>query len=90
MSTRLHVVLADDENARYRACAERAGVTFSTWVRMALALAEREQPRKTVDQRLAALQRALEIPEDERLPMPPVEEYLAWHGRSRYGELPEP
>ena len=90
MSVRLHVVLSEEESARYRQCAELDGVTFSSWVRSALALAESHRPRKTVEQRLAALQRAVELPDAERLPMPPIDEYLAWHEATRYGELPRP
>ncbi len=74
MSTRLHVVLSDEESERYRACAEAAGVNLSTWVRMALAMAEQARPRKTPAQRMAAIRRAMDIPDDERAPTPTIEE----------------
>lgn len=74
MSTRLHVVLSDDEHARFRACAEAEGVSFSTWVRTALAMAERIRPRKTPEQRMAAIRRAMDIPDDERVPTPTIDE----------------
>lgn len=90
MSTRLHVILSDEEHARYRECAALDGVTFSSRVRTALALAERHRPRKAVEQRMAALRHAIEVPDEERLPMPPIDEYLAWHDATRYGEPPRP
>ncbi len=74
MSTRLHVVLDDDELARYRDCAARDGVNLSTWVRMALALAERSRPRKTPEERMAAIRRAMDIPDSARVPTPTIEE----------------
>lgn len=74
MGTRLHVVLDEDELARYRECAARDGVNLSTWVRMALALAERSRPRKTPEERMAAIRRAMDIPAGDRVPTPSIEE----------------
>lgn len=93
MSSRLHVVLSDEEHARFKACAESEGVSFSTWVRTALELAERSRPRRSPEEKLAALERAAGIADDERLPMPPIdryEEYRDWYERTRFGALPEP
>ena len=74
MSARLHVVLSDEDHARFKACAEAEGVTFSTWVRMALDLAERGRARKTPEQRMAAVRRAMAIPDEQRVPTPSIEE----------------
>lgn len=74
MSTRLQVILDDDELARYKACAAREGVNLSTWVRMTLTLAERARPRKTPEERMAAVKRAMDIPESARVPTPTIEE----------------
>ena len=90
MSARLHVVLSDEEHARFKACAEAEGVSFSTWVRMALDLAERGRPRRSAGEKLEALQQVLDMPAEARLPMPPIDEYRAWHGATRYGDLPAP
>jgi hypothetical protein len=89
MSTRLHVVLSDEEHARFRACAEADGVNLSTWVRTALAMAERARPRKTPEQRLAAVERAMDIPEAERVPTPTIEELRRGFERT-YAEAPGP
>jgi len=93
MSTRLQVVMDEDELERYRACARAEGVNLSTWVRTALALAERSRPRRTAEEKLAAIEAAVRIPAEQRIPMPPIEryhEYRDWHERTRYGDLPEP
>ncbi|MGI9186464.1 MAG: hypothetical protein ACR2J9_02905 [Gaiellales bacterium] len=74
MSTRLQVILDDDELARYKACATRDGVNLSTWVRMALTLAERTRPRKTPEERMAAVKRAMDIPASARVPTPTIAE----------------
>ena len=74
MSARLHVVLSDEEHARFKACAEAEGVSFSTWVRMALDLAEQGRARKTPEQRMAAVRRAMAIPDEQRVPTPSIEE----------------
>ena len=74
MSARLHVVLSDEEHARFKACAEAEGVSLSTWVRMALDLAERGRARKTPEQRMAAVRRAMAIPDEQRVPTPSIEE----------------
>jgi|LakMenEpi03Aug12_release.lakeMendotaPanAssembly.Ray.scaffolds.fasta_scaffold284883_3 hypothetical protein len=90
MSTRLHVVLSDDESERYRACAEAAGVNLSTWVRTALRFAEQARPRRSPAEKLAALRRFMDTLPEDRAPMPPIDEYLAWHEATRYGDLPKP
>lgn len=74
MSTRLQVILDDEELARYKACAARDGVNLSTWVRMALTLAERSRPRKTPEERMAAVKRVMDIPVAERVPTPTIAE----------------
>ena len=74
MSARLHVVLSDEEHARFKACAEAEGVSFSTWVRMALALAEQGRGRKTPQERMAAVRHAMAIPDEQRVPTPSIEE----------------
>ena len=74
MSMRLQVILDDEELARYKACAARDGVNLSTWVRMALTLAERSRPRKTPEERMVAVKRAMDIPATERVPTPTIAE----------------
>ncbi len=81
----------EDELERYRACARAEGVNLSTWVRTALALAERSRPRRTAEEKLAAIARAAGSVAPPM--MPPIEryqEYRDWHERTRYGDLPEP
>jgi hypothetical protein len=87
MSARLHVVLSDEEHARFKACAEAEGVSFSTWVRMALAMAERGRPSKTPEQRMAAVRRAMAVPDEQRVPTPTIDE-LRRGFEGKYDEAP--
>jgi hypothetical protein len=58
MSTRLQVILTDDEAAALKDVARSEGVTVSEWVRRCLREAERRQSSGNVEQRLAAIQAA--------------------------------
>ena len=60
MSTRLQVVMDEEDLARCRRCAEREGKTLSVWVREVLRHALRARGGPSPDHRLAALDRALE------------------------------
>jgi hypothetical protein len=51
--------MKDKEIERLRQCARREGVTLSEWARKALERARREQEGPTVEQKRAALDRAL-------------------------------
>jgi hypothetical protein len=59
MSTRLHVVIAEEEVLEYRRLAAREGLTLGERVRRTLREARRRKARPTATQRLRALERAL-------------------------------
>jgi hypothetical protein len=61
MSTRLQVVISDEETASLKAAAEREGVTVSEWVRRALREANRRQTVGSVEARLSAIRSASEL-----------------------------
>jgi hypothetical protein len=61
MSTRLQVVISDEETASLRAAAAREGVTVSEWVRRALREAARRQTVGSVEARLSAIRTASEL-----------------------------
>jgi hypothetical protein len=60
MSTRLQIIVQDEEARELRRCAKREGLSLSDWVRRALRRARREQTGPTARQRLAALNTALQ------------------------------
>lgn len=59
MSTRLQIIVQEEEVRELRRCARREGLSLSEWVRRALRKARNEQTGPTVQQKLAALDRAL-------------------------------
>jgi hypothetical protein len=61
MSTRLQVVISDEETASLKAAAAREGVTVSEWVRRALREAHRRQTVGSVEGRLSAIRGASEL-----------------------------
>ncbi len=61
MSTRLQVVISDEETASLKAAAAREGVTVSEWVRRALREATRRQTVGSVEVRLSAIRAASEL-----------------------------
>lgn len=60
MSKRLQIVMPDEEIEVLRNCAERAGMTLSEWARHALRRAQRRQEGPSADDKLKAVERALE------------------------------
>lgn len=61
MSTRLQVVMDEAELDAYRRCAKREGKTLSEWVRDVLRRAKRARREPSPEEKLAALDRALEL-----------------------------
>lgn len=59
MSTRLQIVVSEEEARRLRRSAERAGLTLSEWARRALRRAERTGAASGPERKLQALDRAL-------------------------------
>ena len=59
MSTRLQVVVSEEEMTSLRQAARRTGLTVSEWARQALRRARDEQAGPTAASRLRALERAL-------------------------------
>jgi DNA polymerase III delta prime subunit len=59
MSTRLQILVSEDEAKRLRQCARREGLTLSEWVRRALQRAEQRQSGPTPEQKARAIDRAL-------------------------------
>ena len=60
MSTRLQIVVSEDEARQLRRSARKAGLTLSEWARRALRLARNAQLSANPEQKLRALARALE------------------------------
>ena len=60
MSKRLQIVMPDEEIEELRRSAEREGMTLSEWARIALRRAQRSQKGPTADDKLKAVERALE------------------------------
>ncbi|MFQ5738480.1 MAG: antitoxin [Acidobacteriota bacterium] len=60
MSTRVQIVIDEEEARRLRRCAERAGLTLSEWARRALRRAETAQEGPSPEQKCIALEAALE------------------------------
>jgi hypothetical protein len=61
MSTRLQVVLSDEETTAVKEAAAREGVTVSEWVRRSLREANRRQTVGKVGERLSAIRVASEL-----------------------------
>lgn len=59
MSTRLQIIVSEDEAKRLRQCALREGLTLSEWARRALQRAEQQQLGPTPEQKARAIDRAL-------------------------------
>ena len=59
MSTRLQVIVSEEEMASLRQAARRTGLTVSAWARQALRRVRDEQAGPTAESRLRALERAL-------------------------------
>ena len=60
MSTRLQIVVSEEELVEIREIAERRRMTVSEWVRQTLREARQRVPRRTTEQKLEALRRAAE------------------------------
>jgi cob(I)alamin adenosyltransferase len=58
MSTRLQVLLSDEELEAIREAAQRAGMTVSEWARSVLREARRVEPTGDADRKLAAIRAA--------------------------------
>lgn len=59
MSTRLQVVIDDEELDEIRDAARRQGMTVSEWVRQTLRQARRSTPGSSIDRKLAAVRAAV-------------------------------
>jgi len=79
MSTRLQVVVDEEEARELRRCAEREGLTLSEWVRRVLRRAASRQGAPTAQRRLEALERALKC----EYPTADIDEMLAEIERGR-------
>lgn len=72
MSTRLQVVMDDEELEEIRAAARRRRLTVSEWVRQSLRRARQGEPGRSVDEKLRSLQEA----QEHRHPTADIEEML--------------
>jgi hypothetical protein len=79
MSKRLQIIVSDEEAQRLKQCAERAGTTLSEWARRALERARASQLGPTPEQKLEALDRALQCGH----PTAPIDEILSDIERGR-------
>ena len=59
MSTRLQIVMSEEEAARLHRCAARSGLSLSEWARRAMRRFEGEQCGPSAHEKLRALDRAL-------------------------------
>lgn len=59
MSTRLQIVMTEEEAEGFRRSAARTGLTLSEWARRALRRAQKAQASKGPEDKLRALERAL-------------------------------
>jgi len=87
MSTRLQIIVDDDEVEQSRACARAQGVNLSEWIRQAMAMARKAQGPRTAEEKLAALRRLSAMPDEERAPAPPIDGMLR-EINARYDGLP--
>lgn len=86
MSKQMSVLLTAEQHGRYRAAANAEGITLSAWVRRALNRhGSASKPRRTPEERMAAVERAMAIPESERVPVLSPEQYRRWYEETRYG-----
>jgi len=85
MSTRLQVVLSDEELKAIRLAAQRAGLTVSEWARTVLREARRVEPQGDADRKLAAIRAAQRY----AYPTADIDQMLAEVERG-YGEAAEP
>ena len=60
MSTRLQVVMDEEEAEKYKRAAARRQLTLSEWVRECLRQSLEREPRATTSSKLAAIDRAQE------------------------------
>jgi hypothetical protein len=60
MSTRLQVLMDDEELREIREIARRQHMTVAVWVRQALRTARRDEPRTAARQKLNAIRKAAE------------------------------
>jgi hypothetical protein len=74
MSKRLQVVMDESELRKYRRAARRAGMTLSEWVRQELRRAAREVSDGDVELKLAAIRRAVSLPDP--VPAPEIDQML--------------
>ena len=73
MSTRLQVILEQEELEEIRVVAERHRMTVSEWVRSSLREARRREPTRSAEQKLQAVDRA----ERHSYPTGDIEQILA-------------
>jgi len=83
MSTRLQVLLEDEELRELRDAAGREGLTLSAWVRRTLHQARRRQPQGDLASKLAAVRTAA----SHAFPTDDIDELLA-EIESGYGHPP--
>lgn len=81
MSKRLQVVFEDEELEEIRIVAERHRMTISEWVRHSLREARRLEPTRSVDDKLAALERAAR----HHFPTADIDDMLAEIARGHEG-----
>lgn len=84
MSKRLQVILNEDEYEEIRATAQRQRMTVSQWVRQSLREARAGGPRRTAEEKLEVLRRAVE----SEFPTGDIEEMLDDIERGRLGRQP--
>lgn len=72
MSTRLQVVLDEEEMDEIREAADRRRMTVSEWVRQALRSARRREPARDYESKLAVIRAAAR----HRFPAPDIETML--------------
>ena len=87
MSTRLQVVLEETELEEIRVVARRYKMSVSEWVRHTLREARRDEPTKSVDFKLAALNRALRF--EDAAPPVDIQQMLDEIEQGYRQELPE-
>jgi negative regulator of replication initiation len=84
VSTRLQVLMDDDELARIRSVAEREGVSVADWVRRTLKGALQEQPQGDRDKKIARVRAAAA----HAFPTAEIEQMLAEIEAARSSGLP--
>lgn len=84
MTQRLQVLLDESEFDEIREIARRHRMTVAEWVRQALRLARREEPRYEVERKLAVLREASR----HSYPAGEIDEILIDIERGRFGDQP--